>query len=255
MTQEMNQEPRKRAGLPGIALALAALLGAAACSSPRLVVASDLANPPFAWVDDAGEPRGRDVEMTQLLADALQRELVWRPMPFDQLLDAVESGAVDVAVATLGRTPEREARLPFTRTYYQTSISVVVRRGAGEPTTVAELAGRTVSAGRGTTSEDAAQLHLATSTIAEPSAKGDTSLDRLLSREVDALVLDTPNARALVDLHPTTLTLLAPPLTEEHYAIPVRKDDPALLTALNAALEHLDATGQQSELNTRHGLP
>lgn len=255
MTQKMNQEPRKRAGLPGIALALAALLGAAACSSPRLVVASDLANPPFAWVDDAGEPRGRDVEMTQLLADALERELVWRPMPFDQLLDAVESGAVDVAVATLGRTPEREARLPFTRTYYRTSISVVVRRGEGEPTTLAELAGRTVSAGRGTTSEDAARLHLVRSILAEPSNKDDTSIERLLSGEVDALVLDTPNARAYVALDPTTLAVLEPALTEEHYAIPVRKDDPALLAALNAALENLDSTGQLAELNQRHGLP
>ena len=240
---------------PRLLLALLLSCVAAACSNPRLLVASDLANPPFAWVDAEGEPRGRDVEMTQLLAQALERELVWRPMPFDQLLDAVESGAVHMAVATLGRTPEREARLPFTRTYYQTSISVVVRRGNGEPTTTTDLAGRTVSAGRGTTSEDAARLHLATSTIAEPSAKGDTSLDRLLAGEVDALVLDTPNARALVELYPTALALLEPALTEEHYAIPVRKDDPGLLASLNAALENLDSTGQLTELNTRHGLP
>ena len=45
-------------------------------------VGSDLANPPFAWVDEAGVPQGRDVEMAKLLAYSMDVDLVWSRMDF-----------------------------------------------------------------------------------------------------------------------------------------------------------------------------
>ena len=59
--------------------ALAALLPACtslAAPTPPLRVASDLDNRPFAWVDDAGTPHGRDVEMIQAVAERPGRPLV-----------------------------------------------------------------------------------------------------------------------------------------------------------------------------------
>ncbi len=242
-----------------IALAPLLLLAAGACdgprsASPRLVIGSDLANPPFASVNAQDEPVGRDVEMARELARRTGRELEWRRMPFDMLLDAVERGAIDAVVATLGITPARTERVPFTRPYYVTGIAVLVRAGDGEPQSLADLAGKHISAGRGTTSESAARSELPRAILAEPSDKGDNAFERLFAGDVDAIVLDGPNAAAIVAEHPDRVRRLQPDLAEERYGIPVRPDAPDLLRALDEALRAMEAEGVLDALNRRHGL-
>ena len=217
-------------------------LGLASCSAPNpgltgaLRVGSDLANPPFALVDGEGEPQGRDVEMMQRLGAKLGREIEWVRMDFDLLLEAVEGGEIDVVCATIGITPEREERINFTSAYFQTSISAVVRQGAGEPGALGDLAGRPVHAGTGTTSEFAARARLPAAVLT-PAAKADTTtLERLLDGEIDAAIMDGPNAAAMVAENSGRLALLPTPLAIERYALAVRPDAPELLAALNLAL-------------------
>ncbi|MCH5188882.1 MAG: transporter substrate-binding domain-containing protein, partial [Oscillospiraceae bacterium] len=50
------------------------------------------------------------------------------------------------------------------------------------------------------------------------------------------------------------LMVLDEALTEEEYAIAVRKDNPELLAAINAALADLEATGKKAELLEKYGL-
>ncbi|MFT5284624.1 MAG: ABC-type amino acid transport substrate-binding protein [Planctomycetota bacterium] len=217
-------------------------------------VASDLANPPFAWVDDEGTAQGRDVEMAQALAAELGRELEWDRMAFDELLGALESGRVDSVIATMGATPERAEIVLLSEPYFATSLSVLVRKGAGEPTSFADLDNRLVSAGIGTTSELALREKLPHAQAAEPSAKGESSIDRLLSRDVDALVMDAPDALDYSVERPDELMVLATPLSEELYIVAVRPDAPELLTKINAALLKLKQAGSLQSLDAKFGL-
>ncbi len=236
------------------------LAGLASCSAPNpglsgaLRVGSDLANPPFALVNDKGEPQGRDVEMMERLGAKLGREIEWVRMDFDLLLDAVEVGEIDVVCATLGITQEREERIDFTAPYFQTSISAIVRRGAGEPLALGDLAGLPVHAGAGTTSEFAVRARLPAA-ILTPAAKADTTtLDRLLDGEIDAAVMDGPNAEAMVADHPASLALLPTPLAIERYALAVRPDAPELVQALNLALADMQRGGLLTLLDSDYGL-
>jgi ABC-type amino acid transport substrate-binding protein len=244
---------------PLLAAALG-LAGLAGCSAPNpgqsgaLRVGSDLANPPFAQVDAQGEPRGRDVEMMERLGAKLGREIEWVRMDFDALLDAVEAGEIDVVCATLGITPEREERIDFTAPYFETRISAVVRQGPGEPVALGDLAGRPVHAGLGTTSEFAVRERLPAALLT-PAAKADTTtLERLLDGEIDAAVMDGPNADAMVAEHPTRLALLPTPLAVERYALAVRPDAPELLQALDLALADLQRGGLLTLLDADYGL-
>ncbi len=179
-------------------------MGCAACAAPDsgdgarevVRVASDLDNRPFAWVDEAGEPAGRDVEMMRRLADACGLELEWRRMEFGELVDALESDRADVVCATLGVTPEREARIDFTIAYFETTQAVLVRAGPGEPRWISDLAGARVAASADTTSGRAARARLSTSALVLESKAGLSPAERLLAREVDAVVLDRPAADA-----------------------------------------------------------
>lgn len=222
--------------------------------SPSIVVASDLDNPPFAFEDLKGEPDGRDVEMMTKLADELGVSIEWKKMPFAELLPACEKGDVDVVCATLGVTPERERRVLFTSPYFDTRIAVVVRAGAGEPTALAELVGKKVAAGTGTTAERAVTLFLKTSTgVFENPAKTPTK-DRLLNHEVDAAAVDGPNADELAAKSGGKLVVLRESLAVERYALALPKDRRPLKDKLDVALTKLKKARSLAYLDEKWGL-
>ena len=248
--------PTGRLAALAVALALAGC-AAAPAGDPAPVplrIASDLDNPPFAWVDGDGIARGRDVEMMDELSRRIGRPLAWVRMPFDELLTSVARGHVDGACATLGITPERAESVDFTRPYFATELAVVVRRGPGEPASFADLAGRRVGAGTGTTAERAVRRRLPGATPVAESKSGLQGVARLASREVDALVMDAPAADALVARAPGALARLPGGLDTEDYAIALPKGRDALRSALDAALQAVTREGLRARWNARHGL-
>lgn len=235
-------------------LSLCAACTSGPSKSSALRVASDLDNAPFAFLDEAGIARGRDVEMMEQLAARLDRELVWVRMPFADLLPAVEAGAVDAVCATIGITPERAERVAFTQTYYRTAIAVVVRAGDGEPKRLADLDGMRVSGAEGTTSERAVRMHLPNARPVAPTAKGHPAADLLLAGELDAAVADGPAADAIVRGSGGRLVRLTEDLEREDYAIVVPLGRDGLLRELDGALTALGRSGWLAALDERYGL-
>lgn len=219
-----------------------------------LVVASDLDNRPFAWVDEQGHPRGRDVEMMESLARSLGREIEWRRMSFSALLPAAESGEVDVVCATIGITSERAQRVLFTQPYFTTEIALIIRSDAAEPRTFADLDGRRVLAGKGTTSELAVRTRLPRA-ICVVEVKADMSTEeRLLAHDVDAAALDGPAAQARVLASQGLLARLPESLCAERYALALPKSKARLREALDSAIERMTARGEMRALDERYGL-
>jgi ABC-type amino acid transport substrate-binding protein len=227
----------------------------AACSStPPIVVGSDLDNAPFAYIDASGQAAGRDVDMMVQIAHMLDRELVWKRMEFDELLPAAEAGRVDVVCATLGVTPERSQRVEFSRPYFSTELVVLVREAEGAPSDLRMLARKRVAAGPGTTSERAVKLLLADAEgVFDGEAKGPL-IERLLSGEVDAVVLDGPAAQAAMQEQPGQLRRLPGLFTPESYALALPKNRGALRDQIDECLRTLQLSGSLERWNGRYGL-
>ncbi|MFN0060480.1 MAG: ABC transporter substrate-binding protein [Planctomycetota bacterium] len=233
----------------------AILLLATGCAAPPLVVVSDLANPPFATLEASGAPRGFEVDLLQALADGLERPLEIRRQKFEELLDTVASGQADIACATLGVTPERAERVRFSRPYYQTGIAIVVRvndpAAGGE---IGALAGRRVAASRGTTSERAVRLALPhVQGVYE--RKAETPYADMLRRgEVDAVVMDGPDAVRLATAEPAIFKIMTARLVEENYALALPLDRGELATQIDRLLAELERSGRLDELRRKHGI-
>lgn len=217
-------------------------------------VGCDFTNPPFADIGDDGRPSGRDVEMTQLVAAHLGLTLEWVRLPFEELLPALEEGRLDAVVATLGITPERAERVLFSRPYFETTIAVVVRRGAGEPRTLADLAHGTVTAGAGTTAERAVLQRLGAKVLFSGAKDGASAAELLVSHRTDGAALDEPNAVALVRTRPEDLRLLPEALARERYAIAVGKRSWRTLARIDEALRALADAGELARLDTAWGV-
>ncbi len=100
-------------------------------SKDQLVVATNAAFEPFEYtVGDSYA--GIDMEIAQLLAKELGKELVIDNMDFDAVCLSVGQHKCDIAMAGLTVNPDREASVTFSKTYYKASQKVVVK---GDDTT------------------------------------------------------------------------------------------------------------------------
>lgn len=62
---------------------------------------------------EAGEVKGWSVEMTTMMSQKLGVPFEYHPSGFDSIIPSLENGRYDLAVASLGVTPERLASLDF----------------------------------------------------------------------------------------------------------------------------------------------
>ncbi|MCC8954233.1 transporter substrate-binding domain-containing protein [Bradyrhizobium sp. Pear77] len=121
------------------ALAIAALLLASVVllappanaqdeSTVRELVIGTKDAPPFAIKNGEGEWSGISIELWRKLADQLKLRYRFVEAPsVTALLEGVQAGKFDVAVAAITVTPAREKQVDFTLPYFQTGTGVAVQ--------------------------------------------------------------------------------------------------------------------------------
>ncbi len=86
--------------------------------------------PPFAFVDDEGEWQGFAIDLLHRLGDNLGLEIRLETRDLAGLLQGVEQGELDAAMAAITVTPDREATMDFSYPYAEASLGIAVRSGA-----------------------------------------------------------------------------------------------------------------------------
>ena len=95
-------------------------------SADQLVVATNAEFAPFEYKE--GEAYyGIDMEIAQLMAEKLEKELVIVNMDFDAVCLAVSQGKADIAMAGLTINEEREELVTFSLPYYDAAQTLVVK--------------------------------------------------------------------------------------------------------------------------------
>lgn len=94
-------------------------------SRDQLVVATNAAFEPFEYTQ-GDKYYGIDMEIAQLLAEELGKELVIQNMDFDAVCLSVSQQKCDIAMAGLTINEERQEYVTFTDAYYQASQRLIV---------------------------------------------------------------------------------------------------------------------------------
>lgn len=103
---------------------LAASVASHAQNAPLKVGITEV--PPFVMQAEDGRWEGISIELWREVAAGMDREFQWVPLGFNELLQATESGEIDVAVGALTMTADRESRFDFSHPFYQTGLSIAV---------------------------------------------------------------------------------------------------------------------------------
>ena len=111
----------------------------------RIGVRND--NPPMSFVDDSGEWVGFDIDLANAMAAQMGLELELVPVDGTTRISFLQNGEVDMSVASMNHTRDREDAIDFSVTYFWDNQSFLIRKGTYG--SIDELMGATVAANAG----------------------------------------------------------------------------------------------------------
>lgn len=218
----------------------------------KIIVASDLANPPFDFVDGT-TPKGFEVDLMDAVASKMGLTCEYlSAMKFDSIIPLIKQGGkADVGVSNFTITDERKQEIDFTDPYIDSNQGVVVKADSDKTTAEALNAdGVKIACQSGTTGEAWAQENLPKATI--------VSLDDPVQAVTgvstgiyDAASADLPVMKYLCSNSFTDCQVAIEIPTGEQYGIVVSKSNPKLTEAISSALSELKDDGTIESLEVK----
>lgn len=221
--------------------------GGAEAAGGTLVMATNAEFPPYEYYED-GDIVGIDVEIAKAIAAKLGMELQIEDMAFDAIIPAVTSGKADFGAAGMTVTEERQRSVEFTDTYANSNQVAIVKEDS-DITGSDALAGKIIGVQLGTTG-DALATEIKDATV-ERYNKGLEAVQSLTQGKIDAVVIDQATAEAFVK-KTEGIKILEEKMSEEEYAIAIKKGNIELVEKMNEAIKELKEEGKIDEIVAKY---
>ena len=205
-----------------------------------LVVGTSADFPPFEYKNASnGQITGFDIALIKLIAKKMGYDKVEiKDMDFDSLIPALQAGKVDVVIAGMTITPEREKVVDFSIPYWEADQAVLVRKGSDiKVNSLDDLKGKTIGVEKGTTGAIYVKKHLGNSSTIKEYPTYVAAIEALLNGQVNVVVLDSPVAKMFSKKYDVEIVYTIK--TGEHYGIAVKKGNTKLLDGINKALKEI----------------
>ncbi|UGY91446.1 glutamate ABC transporter substrate-binding protein [Streptomyces gobiensis] len=202
---------------------------------------------------NTGEITGFDIDLVRAIAEDLlgkPAKVVYRTIPTDQRVKAIENGDVDMVVRTMTINCERLQRVSFSTAYFEAGQQVLAPRTSRVQGYDASLKGRRVCTAEGSTGESALteESHGA-HVVAVPNQLD--CLVRLQLGEVDAVITDSALAAGQAAQDPS-VRLVGDPFTVEPYGVAMNREDKDLVRRVNKVLDDFRKGGTSSAWMTSY---
>jgi ABC-type amino acid transport substrate-binding protein len=218
----------------------------------RLLAGMKTDFPPFGYKDPAGEIQGFDADLARCLGRALFEgepgvELV--SVTSGSRIPLLYSELVDVIIATMTITEDRQRVLDFSHPYFVTGSMLLTRKGSSIQG-VQDLAGKAVAVVEGSVQQKDLPLVAPEAKLVAFKSLPE-AFQALKANRVDALCQDDvavlAEAKRNSDARIAGKSFLPRP-----YAMAVRKGDRKLLDWLNAQLDKMKADGTLQKLRRKY---
>ncbi len=222
-----------------------------------LKIGTETAFAPFDFIDEAGEHAGLNVDVFNEVGKELGVKIVWVALPWDGVLPALEAGQFDMVAGPATITKARAERYRFLSPIADATVAIL--KGAKETSikTPADIAGKTVGAGKATA--QFAQLQAFAKTLPQPvQTREYVSFNEayadLAAGRIAAVANSLPNIAFVAAKQPGVFAVVEPPFGQKSYFgyIGTKKpDDQSLLDAVQAALVKVKADGRMKAMQQK----
>lgn len=214
-----------------------------------ITIGTKFDQPLFGQVDASGEPQGFDVEIGKLIASKLgipESGITWTESASANREPFIQSGEVDIVVATYTINDKRKEVIDFAGPYYNAGQDILVIAGNPEGINGPEdLAGQAVCTVSGSTSE--ANIAEYTDNVVSLAGYADC-LEPLRQGSVVAVTTDNVILAGLADANAGEFEVLGAPFTEEPYGIGLTLGDDDFRAFINDVIEESFTDGDWESL-------
>ncbi len=215
-------------------------------SSGVMKVGVSGAQPPYSLMSKSDELIGYEIDMSNLLAESMKVKLELVQIPFAKLLDALESGKVDIVMSGMTINAERNMRVLFAGPYNVSGKTILTKSAVLatlDTESEAKQAQVTIVALEGSTSESYAHSYFPNATIVtEPNY--DLAVKKVLNDEVQAMLADVEICQITMLKFPDKdLAMLNQPLTIEPIGVAIPAGDYQLMNLVENYFDKLEMVG------------
>jgi polar amino acid transport system substrate-binding protein len=251
----------------GLAAAGAAQAGATLDRVKASGVLTDLVvsdYPPFGFINDANELDGFDVEVARAVAARLGVALKPVAPGWEAFVSGHWQGRWDVCICSMSPTADRAKVLDFPAIYYRSPAWLIVHRDETRIQSIADIAGKRIGVGLGSTYESYLDKSLVIAgaapvefpfqdAIAVPGDEAVNFRNLALGAglRLDAVIADLATAKAYIAAT-GKLKLVGTALYGEPNAVATDQGDPEWDTALAAIIAELKQDGTLARLSRKY---
>jgi polar amino acid transport system substrate-binding protein len=223
----------------------------------KIIVGTSADYPPFEYYTPDFKTDGFDIALMQQIGKQLGVSVQFRDMAFDGLLDALQLGQVDMAIAAISTSPERDAVVDFTNVYYVGEDAVLARKDSRIDAlrSVDDVAHQRIGVQKGTVYETWLRDNLVDKGLMD-------AQDLMLYTDISQAVRDLKAGRVdlvALDAGPAAtyvaqggVKIVEQGLHRQTYAMAVPQGATALQDQLNLALGKLQDQGVVSQLVSKY---
>jgi len=212
-----------------------------------MVVGVRDALPPFGYFNNEGQLVGYDLDYAKAIARELKVKLKFVAVSADSRIPRLVNGDVDIIVACLSKTAERDKLVDFSLTYFVNGQRFIARKGLFKYPR--DFAGKTVGLAKGTTAGEVLAREIP-SAVQRQYDDYSAALTALRKGEVDAVSTDEVILKGLYLEMPDKERFEIPPaqISGETMGIAVREGDAPILAAINKILMKLEKSGEADRI-------
>ena len=214
-----------------------------------LIVGTSADWPPFEYVSKNGSIVGIDIEIAKRIAEKLDVKLVIKDMKFDALIEALKNGLVDIVIADMTPTAEREKVVDFSFPYYFSKGYAVVTLKDEKISNIKDLYGKTIGVQLGSVQEDWAKKNLGNKSKIISYDKVYPDMVMVLKRgDINAIIVGDITASVLVKKDPSLAIVTYVGGTGIGAAVALPKHAEDLKITVDQVIEQLLESGEMEKI-------
>jgi len=221
----------------------------------EIVIGLDDAFPPIGFRDDKGQLVGFDIDLATAAFNRIGLKPVFKPVAWDGVILTLMDKDIDVIWNGMTITAARQQQISFSNPYLNGSDDFIVRNNSGI-TKPEDLQGKIVGVQTGSTQESELKDSALGGKLGalRSYASNDEAFLDLKSGRLDALLIDNFAGRYYltnINKDGNLYSVVSGGFGTNQAGVGIRKEDTALKTAIDQALEQMKADGTAKAISQK----
>jgi len=221
--------------------------------SEKLIVAMELAYPPFETKDISGKPAGVSVDLAYALGEYLDKEVEIVNTAWDGLIPSLQTGKADLVISSMTIRESRKEMVDFSDPYANSLLAILANKNS-EIANIDDLNqhGKKVAVKTGTTGHLYAQDYLQNAEIIALADESACAME-VAQGKADGFLYDQLTIYRHNKNNPDTTTAIFIPFQNvEYWGIAVQKGNKELLNNINIFIQKFAEEGGFDELTEKY---